>query len=139
MTDPPPATRAPEAVTFTARDGRALAGLLVRAVPAAADCGALVVNGATGFGREFYLKFASYCAARGYHTLVYDYRGMGASAPAALDTELARMSDWGLLDMPAALELLAARFAALPLFTLGHSIGGQLLGCMATSPGPGRT
>jgi predicted alpha/beta hydrolase len=132
VTDPPPAAQAPEPVTFSARDGRALAGLLVRAAPVAAVAarGALVVNGATGFGREFYLKFASYCAARGYHTLVYDYRGMGASAAAALATELARMSDWGLLDMPAALEFLAARFPALPLFTLGHSVGGQLVGCM---------
>lgn len=132
MRGPQAAPRAPQSVTFTARDGRALAGLLVPAAPtpAAAARGALVVNAATGFPREFYLKFASYCAARGYHTLVYDYRGMGASAPAALDTEPARMSDWGLLDMPAALEFLAARFPALPLFTLGHSVGGQLVGCM---------
>ena len=40
------------------------------------------------------------------------------------------MSDWGRLDMPAALATLAARFAPLPLATLGHSVGGQLLGCM---------
>ena len=128
MTDPQPISPAPESVSFLARDGRALAGLVVPA--AAAGRGALVVNGATGFPREFYLKFATYCAARGYHTLVYDYRGMGAAAPAALKTERARMSDWGLLDMPAALEFLATRFAALPLFTLGHSVGGQLVGCM---------
>ena len=69
----------PQPLTFSARDGRALAGLLSEA---AAARGALVVNGATGFPREFYLKFAAYCAQRGYHTLVYDYRGMGASAHA---------------------------------------------------------
>jgi predicted alpha/beta hydrolase len=126
---PPP----PQPVTFSARDGRVLAGLLVPAapIPTAAARGALVVNSATGFPREFYLKFAVYCAGRGYHTLVYDYRGIGASAPAALATENARMSDWGLLDMPAALDFLAARFAGSPLFTLGHSVGGQLVGCMA--------
>ena len=58
-----------------------LAGLLLEAAPAR---GAITVNGATGYPREFYLRFAGYCAARGYHTLVYDYRGIGASAPAPL-------------------------------------------------------
>ncbi len=119
--------RPPQPVTFSARDARALAGLLSEA---AAARGALAVNGATGFPREFYLKFAAYCAQRGYHALVYDYRGMGASAHAPLSAEPARMSDWGLLDMPAALAWLAERFAQLPLVTVGHSVGGQLIGCM---------
>ena len=114
-------------VDFRARDGRALAGLLLEAVH---PKGALVLNGATGFLREFYLKFALYSASRGYHTLVYDYRGMGASASAPLGSEPARMSEWGRLDMPAALEWLAARDPTRPLFTLGHSVGGQLIGAM---------
>jgi predicted alpha/beta hydrolase len=88
------------------------------------------VNGATGFRREFYLKFGGYCAQRGYHTLLYDYRGMGASALASVRADPARMSEWGLLDMPAALDWLAARGASLPLATLGHSVGGQMIGCM---------
>ena len=97
---------APEPVTLTARDGRRLAALYLEAP---APRGALVVNGATGFPREFYLKFASYCAGRGYHAMVYDYRGMGASATLPLGREPARMSEWGLLDMPAALEWLEKR------------------------------
>ena len=127
-----PATAAPvnvptEPVVVTARDGRTLAGLYLEARPAR---GALTVNGATGFPREFYLKFASYCAQRGYHALVYDYRGMGVSATAPLATEPARMSDWGRLDMPAALAWLEERCPDLPLVTVGHSVGGQLIGCM---------
>ncbi len=125
-----PATAAaavPEPVTLTAGDGRRLAALCLEA---SAPHGALLVNGATGFPREFYLRFASYCAQRGYHTLVYDYRGMGASAMRPLAEEPARMSDWGLLDMPAALEWLGKRFRGQPLVTLGHSVGGQLIGCM---------
>jgi predicted alpha/beta hydrolase len=118
---------APQAVTLTASDGRALAGLLLESPRAH---GTLAINGATGFRREFYLKFANYCAQRGYHALVYDYRGIGASARTPLSGEQARMSDWGRLDMPAALETLAARFPHLPLFTVGHSVGGQLIGCM---------
>ena len=55
---------------------------------------------------------------------------MGASAGTALAAERARMSEWGRLDMPAALELLAQRYPQLPLVTVGHSVGGQLVGCM---------
>jgi predicted alpha/beta hydrolase len=117
----------PRPLSFQARDGRALAGLLSEADK---PRGALVINGATGFRREFYLKFAAYCAARGYHTLVYDYRGMGSSAQQPLSAEPARMSEWGTLDMPAALEALARAFPQLPLGTVGHSVGGQLIGCM---------
>ena len=118
---------APQPLTLTAGDARALGALLVESPRAR---GALAINGATGFRREFYLKFAGYCAQRGYHALVYDYRGIGASARAPLSAEKARMSDWGRLDMPAALEALAARFPRLPLLTVGHSVGGQLIGCM---------
>ncbi|HXZ59203.1 MAG TPA: alpha/beta fold hydrolase [Steroidobacteraceae bacterium] len=121
------AAAAPEPVTLTASDGRTLAGLYCAS---AAAHGALVVNGATGFPHEFYRKFADYCAARGYHTLLYDYRGMGASASLPHAAETARMSDWGRLDMPAALGWLAARCPRLPLVTVGHSVGGQLIGCM---------
>jgi predicted alpha/beta hydrolase len=118
---------APQPLTLTACDARALAALLLESPRAR---GALAINGATGFRREFYLKFAAYCAQRGYHALVYDYRGIGASARAPLSAEKARMSDWGRLDMPAALEALAVRFPRLPLCTVGHSVGGQLIGCM---------
>ncbi|HWW32054.1 MAG TPA: alpha/beta fold hydrolase [Steroidobacteraceae bacterium] len=122
-----PAAAAPAPVQVTARDGRALAALFIEA-PAAR--GALVINGATGFPREFYLKLAQYCAARGRHALIYDYRGMGASATLPLARDPARMSDWGLLDMPAALDWLAQRCPGLPLVTVGHSVGGQLIGAM---------
>jgi len=117
----------PQPLTLTAEDERELAALLL---PASAARGALALNGATGFRREFYLKFAAYCAQRGYHTVVYDYRGIGASKRTPLAGESARMSDWGRLDMPAALESLAQHFPHLPLCTLGHSVGGQLIGCM---------
>ncbi len=117
----------PQAVAFSAGDGRRLAGLLLAA---GRPKGTLVINGATGYVREFYLRFARFAAERGYHTLLYDYRGMGASREGTLRGEGARMSDWGRLDMPAALDFLCERFPGLPAFTLGHSVGGQLIGAM---------
>src|SRR5207302_1023595 len=92
---PVSAPASPSPLELTASDGRTLAGLVLEAPGAR---GALAINGATGFRREFYLKFAGYCARRGYHALVYDYRGIGASARRPLAAEEARMSDWGRLD-----------------------------------------
>jgi predicted alpha/beta hydrolase len=69
---------ASQSITITASDGRTLGGLLLEA---ASPRGVLCINGATGFKREFYLKFASYCALRGYHALVSGYQCWRRSRP----------------------------------------------------------
>lgn len=117
----------PARFVLRAPDGRELAAHWFAAVR---RLGVIVINGATGFPQSFYFKLAQYAADRGYDSLVYDYRGMGLSAPAEIATETARMSDWGLLDMRAALDAGAARAQGLPVATLGHSIGGQFLGLL---------
>jgi predicted alpha/beta hydrolase len=111
-----------------ARDGRELAANWFTAERERR--GVIVLNGATGFPQTFYFRIAQYATTRGYDTLVYDYRGMGASAPEDLARETTRMSDWGLLDMPAALDAAAERAAGAPVVTFGHSIGGQLVGLL---------
>jgi predicted alpha/beta hydrolase len=123
----------PEPFALRARDGRVLAAnwfLAETGDLADERRGAIVINGATGFPQTFYFKLANYLSERGYDTLVYDYRGMNLSAPADLASETARMSDWGLFDMPAALDAAAERAQGLPVVTLGHSIGGQFLGLL---------
>jgi len=122
-----PAKIAPEPVSIRCADGRELAGHWFAAPRRRAT---LVISAGTGFPQTFYFKLATYAAARGYDALVYDYRGMGWSAPADLATETAKMSDWGLLDMRAALSTAAGRAGDAPLATLGHSIGGQLVGLL---------
>jgi len=129
----PVAKAAPEAFNIRCADGRELAAHWFAALAhgAPARRGSLLVSGGTGFRQTFYFKIAAYAATRGYDTLVYDYRGIGWSAPADLAKEPARMSDWGLLDMRAALDAVAQRAAGAPVATLGHSIGGQFLGLLA--------
>jgi predicted alpha/beta hydrolase len=117
----------PRPFALRARDGRELAAHWFEA---AQRRGVAVLNGATGFPQTFYFKLANYLAERGYDALVYDYRGMGQSAPADLASETACMSDWGLLDMPAALDAAAERAQGAPVATLGHSVGGQFLGLL---------
>ena len=117
----------PAPFALRAPDGRELAANWLAAAKRRA---VIVLNAATGFPQSFYFKFAQYAADRGYDVLVYDYRGMGLSAPAHLASETARMSDWGLLDMRAALDAAAARAQGLPVATFGHSVGGQFLGLL---------
>jgi predicted alpha/beta hydrolase len=123
----------PEPCNVRCADGRELAAHWFSAAGhgAPARRAALVINAGTGFPQTFYFKLAAYAATRGYDALVYDYRGMGWSAPPNLSHETARMSDWGLLDMRAALDTAARRAAGAPVATLGHSIGGQFLGLLA--------
>jgi predicted alpha/beta hydrolase len=125
-----PKTR-PESFNIRCPDGRELAASWFAAADAIGRRGGLLISSATGFPQTFYFKIAAYAAARGYDTLVYDYRGMGWSAPPDLSTETTRMSDWGLIDMRAALEVVAERARGVPLATLGHSVGGQFLGLLS--------
>jgi len=117
----------PAPCRLRAADGRELAA---HWFAASERRGGIVINAGTGFPQTFYFKLASYAAHRGYDALVYDYRGMGASAPPDIAAETTLMSDWGLLDMRAALAAAAERVRGAPLVTLGHSIGGQLLGLL---------
>ena len=118
----------PQPFRLRASDGRELAA---HWFAASRRAGVVALNGATGFPQTFYFKLASYLSDRGYDALVYDYRGMGTSAPPLLATESTRMSDWGLLDMPAALDAAVQRAQGLPVVTLGHSVGGQFLGLLS--------
>jgi len=121
------AAGAAQPVRLICADGRELAGHWFAAPRRRA---VLLLNGATGFPQTYYFRIADYAAGRGYDTLVYDYRGMGASAPADPASETCRMSDWGLLDMRVAMARAAERAGSLPVATLGHSVGAQLLGLM---------
>jgi predicted alpha/beta hydrolase len=120
---------APQALKIRCKDGRELAATWFSGGAPARRAG-LLISPATGFPQTFYFKLAGYAATRGFDTLVYDYRGMGRSAPPDLSKETTRMSDWGLLDMRAALEFVAQRAPGVPLATIGHSVGGQFLGLL---------
>jgi predicted alpha/beta hydrolase len=88
----------------------------------------VLVNAATGVPRQFYKYFAAYLRDHGWTAVTYDYRGIGGSAPASLRGFEARMRDWALIDMPAVIDWLSARYQPRRLFVVGHSFGGQGLG-----------
>lgn len=121
-----PATAAREtAFHIEAADGFRLAASRFR--PATAPRARVLIGPATGVRRRFYAGFARALAARGFEALTLDYRGISDSAPPKLRGFEARMSDWGTLDLSAALGWALTRTPALPVLFVGHSVAGQLL------------
>jgi len=115
------------AIEIRVADGQRLAGRVF--APAAPSLAVLVTSG-TGYPMRFYEAFARHLAGKGALVLTFDQRGIGDSRP----EDLARMTmdypDWGRLDMPAALDALAAEAGDLPLVHVGHSAGGHFVGFM---------
>lgn len=121
-----------ENLIIVAEDRVELAALAL--VPEAPKASILLSSG-TGFPKEFYGRLAEAGAARGFAVLLYDYRGIAASSPATgLKGFKADMLDWGRLDMTAAGEQAMALAPGQPFFTLGHSVGGHLIGFSPIGP-----
>jgi predicted alpha/beta hydrolase len=87
----------------------------------------LVLPSAMGVAQSFYAKFAEWLAGQGYFVVTFDYRGIGLSAPASLRGFDMTMFDWAH-DCAAVIDFVQARRQGGPLYWLGHSLGGQLLG-----------
>lgn len=121
-----PRSASSTALRLRAEDGYPLGAQLFE--PAGAPRGAVVVHGATAVPQRWYEGYAAWLAAQGFRVLTYDYRGVGRSRPASLRRLRATMTDWARKDALAALRWLKARSPSLPVFSVGHSFGGQLLG-----------
>ncbi len=106
-------------------DGRTLSGLLV--APAEPKLSVLV-SSAVAIPKERYLNFAKELAGRGAAVLMYDYRAQGASVKGHVREDLAGMSDWGHLDMDAAIRRLDALYPELEMAAVEHSVGAWILG-----------
>jgi predicted alpha/beta hydrolase len=127
-------------ITVPAADGYLLAATLY--LPRGAKRHAVLINSAAAVPRRLYKGFASYLARRGCAVLTYDYRGTGDSRlksltaydqPRSLVGFQASMSDWGALDVTAAVAWMRERYRNLPLNYVGHSFGGQALGLVANN------
>ena len=109
-----------------AAPGAELAGQLYR--PRRRPAAAVVLNGATGVPQAYYRHFATWLAAeRGLACLTYDYRDFGASARGGLRDSRASMRDWAMLDQPAARAEMRRRLPGVPLWVIGHSLGGMMV------------
>ncbi|HEX4856038.1 MAG TPA: alpha/beta fold hydrolase [Limnobacter sp.] len=110
--------------------GQSLAGSFFPAASGSSQQPVLICP-ATGILQKFYFPFASWLASQGFSVLVFDYRGIGGSLQERHVRHCgARKQDWGLLDMPAALDFLLELTGQGSAILIGHSAGGQLFGLM---------
>ncbi|GAB4271268.1 MAG: alpha/beta fold hydrolase [Pararhodobacter sp.] len=111
-----------EPVSFNC-DGHLLRGTLSRVE---APRLLVLINGATGVPASFYLPFARWLAEEKHAAvLTWDYRDFGASgSPYRSDTT---MTEWVTRDPVAARAWLRAQVPDVPLWVIGHSLGGMAL------------
>jgi predicted alpha/beta hydrolase len=115
-----------EKLKLVASDGYVLHGLL--GTPKKNVCGTIVISPATCIKKEYYLNFAHYLMRRGYTVVLFDYRGIGESAPPDLKQSSIYLHEWGTLDMNTILNFLVDKRGYRDIVWIGHSIGAQLVG-----------
>ena len=97
-------------------------------LPAGLPTAVAVLSGATGVTQAYYQSFAAWLARdRGVACLTYDYRDYGASAQGPLRLSRATMADWGLHDQAAAIAYVRQTVPGVPIWLIGHSLGGLLV------------
>ncbi len=106
--------------------GATLTGALF--MPDTPPVAAIVLHGAVGVPAGYYRAFATWLATQGCACLTYDYRDFGASQTAHLRRSTASLQVWGLSDQPAALGALRDHLPGVPVWVIGHSLGGTMLG-----------
>lgn len=116
----------PQQHQITVQDGANLAATLFE--PDRTPSKAIILHGATGVPQSYYAKFATWLAAREAACVAtYDYRDTAASATGHMRASPATMTNWGVDDQSAALDWLHARQPGVPLWVIGHSLGGMFL------------
>ncbi len=113
----------PHPVQLSSAPGVILNGTLF--LPEGSPRRVIALNGATGVPHGYYARFAAWlCETEQAVVLTYDYRDFGASAGGSLRTSRATMADWGFGDQSAAADFLLETYPDLPLWVIGHSLGG---------------
>lgn len=87
--------------------------------------GGLVIAPAMAVPQSFYADHASFLARQGYRVWTFDYSGVGESWQGPMRGCTADISDWITRDLEAVVQHGRATLDGLPLFMLGHSLGGQ--------------
>lgn len=122
----------PETVTITAGDGYCLGAQVWRHKPqTVSDIGTqpvVIVNCATAVLCRYYQRFAQYLYDHGFEVITYDYRGIGLSRPPSMAKLKAGWLEWGAQDFEAVIRYASESFGGSPIYVVGHSVGGLLLG-----------
>ena len=93
----------------------------------------VLIHPGTAIDQRYYEPFARYLADLGFHAVTYDYRGTGRSRAGSLRGLDVTMADWIEHDVAAVTGWAVARFPGLPLFAVGHSLGGHAVALSAAT------
>ncbi len=88
----------------------------------------LIINSATAVDKKLYHHYAIFMAQNGYQVITYDYRGIASSRPKKLRGFEASFTDWGQKDFSGVIDFAKKEFPDHKIVTLGHSIGGTIIG-----------
>lgn len=110
-------------LTLQTRDGQQLAAYCHE--PSRTPRAQVVIAPGMAIPQGFYAAFAAFLAGLGYRVWTFDYRGMGESRNGSLRHCKADITTWIAVDFETVVQHATAQDAGLPLFLLGHSLGGQ--------------
>ena len=110
-------------LTVQAQDGWPIA---ITLYPAETARGGVLLAGAMATPQQHYEPFARWMASQGFTVVTLDYRGTFASGGEAVASSNATFDIWGQQDVSAAARALREHVPSLPMYYLGHSLGGQL-------------
>lgn len=108
---------------IAARDGHLLAARFYDTEDAT---GTVLIVPAMGVTQTFYSALARWLTTQRLNVVTFDYRGMGRSRRGPLRGLQANVMDWARLDTAAMVDVAADRAPGLPLYWIGHSLGGQI-------------
>ena len=95
--------------------------------PTESPKGAVLIVPAMGVAQNFYKAFAAWLRDQGYLVVTFDFRGIGLSRSESLRGFEADIFTWAEQDCGAVLDSIINENPELPIFWVGHSLGGQIL------------
>ncbi|WP_432092889.1 alpha/beta hydrolase family protein [Streptomyces sp. bgisy100] len=81
---------------------------------------------ALGVKGSYYGPFCTELVRKGFAVVCVDLRGQGGSRPRVGRSARHGYHELATRDWPAVLEVVRRRYAGIPCYTLGHSLGGQV-------------
>ena len=122
-----------QTLTVPARDGYSLGVTHYPSATGVQNRGTILFNSANAVPQTFYSACARFFASAGFDVYTYDYRGIGRSAPETLRGFDADVQTWAKQDISAIVDAVKHRHPNQSLTYFAHSIGGQLMGLVASA------
>ena len=112
--------------SITTRNGRTLQATFF--CPDGEPRASALIVAAMGVTQRYYAPMANWLAAQGYAVVTFDYSGTGMSIEGDVRELDVDIIDWARFDCDAMIDATTDLAPGKPLYWLGHSLGGQILG-----------